>query len=280
VNVVRTQPCHWWKIQFFVVRPCEILHWASHNLVHYVGLHSGVAKVRDGCSMYVVTMEVYKGKFFGASSFHHCKILRKKTRNFSWSSCMVCTKEYRYYLPRYNSIKGRHCYWLQTSYHYLPHIACLQPLVIGLRHNCQGPKNVCQIQRDLFAIASIILGLSSSLFWNYYCHATWWFFHVYCIKSRLANIPRKPLFALIFNWFSMFSFKGFQKYIGWKLAITPHVHKLLNAFHCLTLDKMLIFIYYISPCYVYKDVKCNYAFLNWRQPKASLCNLVFARKKS
>jgi hypothetical protein len=43
--------------------------------VHYVRLHSGVAKVGDGCSMYVVTVEVYKGKKFGA--------LEKKTRNFS-----------------------------------------------------------------------------------------------------------------------------------------------------------------------------------------------------
>jgi hypothetical protein len=62
----------------FVLRPREILHWASHNLVHYVGLHSGVAKVGDGCSMYVVTMEIYKGKFFGASSFYHCQIPRTK----------------------------------------------------------------------------------------------------------------------------------------------------------------------------------------------------------
>jgi len=49
------------KNAIFVLRPCEILHWASHNLVHYVGPHSGVAKVGDGCSMYVVTIEVYKG---------------------------------------------------------------------------------------------------------------------------------------------------------------------------------------------------------------------------
>jgi hypothetical protein len=62
----------------FVVRPCEILHWASYNLVHYVGLHSGVAKVGDGCSMYVVSLEVYKGKKFGASSFYHCQIPRRK----------------------------------------------------------------------------------------------------------------------------------------------------------------------------------------------------------
>ncbi len=47
------------------------------------------------------------------------------------------------------------------------------------------------------------------------------------------------------------------------------MHKLLHTFHCLTLDKMIILIYCISPCYVYKDVKCNYAFLDWRQPKAS-----------
>jgi hypothetical protein len=39
------------KNAIFVLRPCEILHWASHNLVHYGGLHSGVAKVGDGCSM-------------------------------------------------------------------------------------------------------------------------------------------------------------------------------------------------------------------------------------
>lgn len=65
------------KNAIFVLRPCEILHWASHNLVHYVGLHSGVAKVGDGCSMYVVTMEVYKGENFGASSFYHCKSQEK-----------------------------------------------------------------------------------------------------------------------------------------------------------------------------------------------------------
>jgi hypothetical protein len=54
---------------------------------------------------------------------------------------------------------------------------------------------------------------------------------------------------LYLHWFSI----GFQCFLSRifksTLAITPYVHKLLHVFHCLTLDKMITYIYCMSLCY-------------------------------
>lgn len=74
-----------------------------------------------------------------------------------------------------NNIKSKHCHSLQTSNHYLPHLASLQSWVNGLPHNviASTPKAQKFVSYPTCLVHNYLQNygpLEPSLFWNYICH--------------------------------------------------------------------------------------------------------------
>jgi hypothetical protein len=96
------------------------------------------------------------------------------------------------------------------------------------------------------------------------------------IESRFANMLGKPLSTLILSWFSMSTSKRFFQVPWLKIATIACTNCFMHS-HCDIIDKLAIFIYWISPSSVCKDLKHTCALHDWRLELA--CVIIWSLQK-